>query len=238
MGKHALIFTHLQCEGLAIMGDVLFDRGFDIERWNTPRRGLHGVDAISPELLIIMGGPIGVYQKNDFPFVQTEVDLVKARIEAGKPTLGICLGAQIIATALGEESFKGDSGKELGWFPITVNEDGMKTPAKHLDGTHTNMFHWHGDTFKLPEGATRLASSALYENQIFSYGDHVMALQCHPEIQADQLEEWFVMLHSQITGDNPIVGIDLLRKDTKEYIEPLNVHARMFFEDWLESQGL
>lgn len=238
MSKHALIFTHLQCEGLAIMGDVLFDRGFDIERWNTPRRGVDYVDALSPDLLIVMGGPVGTYQRNDFPFLQGEIDLVKERIAAGKSTLGICLGAQIIASALGCDSFRGDQGKELGWFPVTVNEEGMKTPARHLDGAKTNMFHWHGDTFELPKGAKLLASSEQYKNQIFSYGDHVMAVQCHPEVQSDQLEEWYVMLHSQITGDNPLVHIDDLRIATRKYIEVLNVQGRRFFLEWLEQQGL
>ena len=120
--------------------------------------------------MVVMGGPIGVYQADDFPFLKTEIEMLKERIAADKPTIGICLGSQLIATALGATVVKGDAGMEMGWSPLMLTDEAKGTEAELLCGSKTNMLHWHGDTFDMPEGATLLASSEKYKHQIFVYG--------------------------------------------------------------------
>jgi GMP synthase (glutamine-hydrolysing) len=189
-------------------------------------------------LLVLMGGPVGVYQADDYPFIGQEIEILKARLAADKPTIGVCLGSQMMAKALGSEVYPGTAGKELGWYPLQVNDAGKGGPARHLDGAMTEMFHWHGDTFDLPEGTELIASSAQYANQIYTHGENALGLQCHPEVMAQQLQEWFVMFTGQITGDDALVGIEQLRAETADNIETLNRQAGLFFNEWLDERGL
>lgn len=240
--KGALIFTHLQPEGSCMLGKTIADRGMRIRTINTPRRGsergLGDIDPLRPDLLVIMGGPVGVYQADDYPILQEEMDIIKARIEADLPTVGICLGAQLIAASLGARVYQGGQGKEVGWNSLSLTNAGRKSPVRHLDGAKTNMFHWHGDTFDLPDDAMLLATSNLYTNQIFSYGKNILGIQCHPEVHAAQLEEWFVMFQRDITGDAPLLPVHELRAQTGQYIEKLNHQTQIFFNEWLEEAGL
>lgn len=236
--KGALVLTHLIQEGSCSLGHTLAGRGLRIKTLNIPRIDLNDIDPLRPDLLVIMGGPIGVYQAIDYPFIEQEIKMIKTRLAADKPTIGICLGAQIMAAALGAKVYPGTAGKELGWHPLHINEIGQGTPIRHLDGAKTNMFHWHGDTFDLPNSARILASSARYQNQIFAYGENALGLQCHPEVMEKQLQEWFVMFTNQITGPDALVDINALRIQTAHYIGTLNKQAGLFFNEWLEERGL
>ncbi len=236
--KGALIFIHMQQEGACTFGRTLIDRGMRVKTISTPRFNMDEIEALRPDLLVVMGGPIGVYQAEDFPFLKTEIDIIKKRLEAGLPTLGVCLGSQMMAAALGSKVYKGQQGTELGWKPLTLTEAGKDSPAKHLAGDQTQMFHWHGDTFDLPSGAELLASSAQYQNQVFAYGKHGLGLQCHPEVGAQQLEEWFVAFHEDITGEDALIPVHELRAQTRANIETLNKQAKLFLEAWLDEAGL
>ena len=236
--KGALVLTHLQSEGSCSLGKTLQERGLRIKSLNSPRIDLNDIDPLRPDLLVVMGGPVGVYQQDDYPFLKQEIEILKARLDADKPTIGVCLGSQLMAAALGAKIYPGKQGKELGWHPITVTEKGQKTPTRHLDSQATTMFHWHGDTFNLPDNASLLAKSEMYENQIFQSGENGLGLQCHPEVRHDQLQEWFVMFTGQITGENPQLPIKILREQTAQHIETLNKQAGLFFNEWLEERGL
>lgn len=141
--------------------------------------------------------------------------------------MGICLGAQLIAAALGADVFKGEQGFERGWLTIDATGDGLATPARHLDAQHTHLLQWHQDTFTFPEGAKLLASSAQYEYQIFSYGTAMMAIQSHPEILPEQLEEW-----SQSPIDEQ-ERIDMLN-GAAEHMPSMDKQFRLFMTDWLK----
>jgi GMP synthase-like glutamine amidotransferase len=130
-------------------------------------------DAI--DLLIILGGPMGIYDHEEHPWLIDEKAFIKQSILSGKPILGICLGAQLLADALGARVYPGPQ-KEIGWFPIQLTDTGKDW----LPGLET-VFHWHGDTFTLPQGAQRLASSRITPNQAFLYNHNILALQFHIE---------------------------------------------------------
>jgi GMP synthase (glutamine-hydrolysing) len=236
--KGALVLTHLSQEGSCSLGRILIERGFRVKTLNVPQKGIDDIDPLKPDLLVVMGGPVGVYQADDYPFIGQEIEILKARLAADKPTIGICLGSQMMAKALGSNVYPGAAGKELGWYPLQVSAAGQDSPARYLDGAHTQMFNWHGDTFDLPEGVELLASSAQYANQIYTHGHNALGLQCHPEVMAQQLQEWFVMFTGQITGPDALVKIETLRAETAEHVGRLNTQAGLFFHEWLDERGL
>lgn len=140
------------------------------------------------DLLVIMGGPMNVFDFHIHPWMQEEIEWVKAFIESGKPVLGICLGAQIIASSLGVEVYPGEH-KEIGWHNLQfLPALGEYKIWEALPATR-KVFHWHGDTFPIPEGATRIAGSQAFPNQGFIYKHRVLALQFHLEATPDSVKQ-------------------------------------------------
>jgi len=137
--------------------------------------------------LVILGGPMGVHDTEPFPWLIAEKQLIKAAMENGKIVLGICLGGQLMAHVLGAE-VKKNTYKEIGWFPITRCDEVETSVLKGIFPKQMNMFHWHGDTFAIPAGATPLASSAACANQGFVIGNRIVGLQCHPETTPQFIE--------------------------------------------------
>ena len=229
-------FQHIGYEDLGTFESVLKDRGFDIRYICGKHEDISNLDACEPDLMILLGGPMGVYEADHYPHLHHEMRLAEDRIRLKKPMLGICLGAQIIAKVLGGDVYPGRQGKEIGWSPIQVNAAGMQTPLRHLDHTLTSMMHWHGDTFDLPDGCTLLASSDDYKKQAYTYGDHVMAVQCHPEISNYKINLWIEGQTSEIEE----VGLDAekLYNDTAAYGAKLADQAALFLNEWLDEQGL
>jgi GMP synthase-like glutamine amidotransferase len=143
--------------------------------------------------VVIMGGPMAVYEMDRTPYLKDEALFIETAIQAHKQVLGICLGAQMLAHVLGAGVYPGGQ-KEIGWYDVALTDDGMKDRCMTelaVEGQgFAQVFQWHGDTFDLPHGAVRLASSALYRNQAFRYGDHVYALQFHIEVTPAIVGGW------------------------------------------------
>jgi len=140
---------HVGFEDLGSFEAPLRQAGYDIEYVDVAERDIEQLDPLRADLLVVLGGPIGVNDRAAYPVVTQEVALLKARLAADRPTLGICLGAQLMAAALGARVFPGPS-KEIGWFPLEVAQgDAFNPLAALLD---IPVLHWHGDTFDLPEG--------------------------------------------------------------------------------------
>ncbi|AKB54151.1 MULTISPECIES: type 1 glutamine amidotransferase [Methanosarcina] len=133
------------------------------------------------DLLIVMGGPMNIYEYEKYPWLRKEKTFLKEAISAGKAVLGICLGAQLIADALKAEVFKNND-KEIGWFPVFKIKQESKNPLLKGIPEEFIAFHWHGDTFGLPEGAIRLFESGACKNQGFIYKNRVIGLQFHLEM--------------------------------------------------------
>jgi len=228
--KKVNVIRHLAFEDLASFTPVLQAHDYQINYIDAGYDDLSIIDALSDDLLIILGGPISVNDKKYFPFLQQEIDLLKQRIAADKPTLGICLGAQLIAYALGAKVYAGDE-KEIGWFGLSLTSAGERSALRYLNATHCSMLHWHGETFALPDNAVLLASSEKYKNQAFSYGDNVLALQFHPEITQRVMEKWFIGHITEIMQTEG-VSIDKLREDTHRYANRLEVQGELFFNSW------
>ena len=177
----ALVLTHVPFEGPALLADALTERGFEmnaIRVWE--EREFPDTGAF--DLLVVMGGPMSVNDEIAHPWLRREKAYIKEAIASGKKVLGICLGAQLIASALGKPVYP-NKHKEVGWFPVSALSPGKEIGLP--DGFLT--FHWHGETFDLPEGAERIAFSAGCENQAFILGPNVLACQFHPEASAESV---------------------------------------------------
>lgn len=140
------------------------------------------------DLLIIMGGPMGVHDEHLFPWMKKEKKFIETALNKGKKVLGVCLGAQLLADVLGAKVYKNQE-KEIGWFPVQLTETGNTHPFFKGFPESPVVFHWHGDTFDLPNNSTLLASSVVCSNQAFMYKDQAVGLQFHLEMTEAGLNE-------------------------------------------------
>lgn len=231
----AVAIRHVCFEDLGSFAAVLSARGFDVTYLDAGVDDLASLDAISPDLLVVLGGPIGAYEEAIYPFLADELHLLEHRLAADRPTLGLCLGAQLIARALGARVYPGPA-KEIGWIPLSLTEAGHASPLVHLGGGKTSMLHWHGDTFDLPDGATLLASTELCSHQAFSWGRNTLAFQCHPEARAAAMERWFIGHASELAGAG--LSVPRLREDTARFGSGLETQGVRCFAEWLDRIGM
>ncbi|NBC47377.1 MAG: glutamine amidotransferase [Gammaproteobacteria bacterium] len=228
----AHVVQHIAFEHLGNLEPVLRKHGYSI---NTFMAGVDELGPISeddPDLLIVLGGPIGVYETDAYPYLETELQLIRDRIARNRPVLGICLGCQLIARALGADVYPGGT-KEIGWAPLEIHSDvegNVLAPMQEA----ADVLHWHGDTFELPAGATLLASSAVYPNQAFRYRDNVLALQFHLEVEPEALESWYLG-HAHEIGSVDGLTVPKLREDGQRYGPTLQGPAQQVWVKWLES---
>jgi len=231
--RNALVLSHVDFEDLGTFEAPLLDRGFEIESVLAATARFPLPQAESCDLLIILGGPMGIYEQQDYPFLKDEIACIKARLAARKPILGICLGAQLMAAALGARVYPGVNEKEIGWFPLEAAAN-LDTPdwfAPLLAGG-LQVFHWHGDTFELPPGVLHLASSERYANQAFAIEDYALALQFHPEVTAAGLESWYVGHASELHHAG--ISAVSLRSAAHKHAAALETAAGRFFKLWLD----
>ncbi len=232
MYRSAHVIRHLQFEDLGSFTTPLEEAGYRIHYLEA---GLDDLTlAAQSDLLIVLGGPIGAYEETGYPFLHDELALLRTRLAAQRPTLGICLGAQLMARALGANVYPGPA-KEIGWFPLTLTPEGADSPLASLDGELTSMLHWHGDTFDLPEGATLLASTPLCHHQAFSLGHYALAFQCHPEADTRRIEQWLIG-HA---GELSALGTDLgeLRRESRQHGARLRRQGQACLTRWLNLLG-
>lgn len=228
----AVVLSHVPFEDLGSLQPILEERGFTIETIDVPTAQFPLPEAQSCDLLIVMGGPIGVYDSDKYPFLTGEIETIRQRLVDQLPILGICLGAQLMAAALGARVYPGKNGAEIGWYPIRPAES-KTTPVwfSPLFADGLKVFHWHGDTFDLPNGAERIASSDLYINQAFTVDKFALALQFHPEVTASRLERWYVghACELQMKG----ISVADMREATRRNSPNLEEFARRFWNMWL-----
>jgi GMP synthase (glutamine-hydrolysing) len=185
--RRALVVRHIAFEGIAGFAAPIAAAGYAIEHLDVGDDAFADADLLAPDLLVLMGGPMAVYKRDRYPWIEGELARLAARLAADLPTLGICLGAQMIAAALGADVARGPV-REVGFAPIELTEAGRASPLAALDAVP--LLHWHGDRFTLPDGAMLLARTAA-ALQAFTIGD-TLALQCHPEMgdPGDGIERW------------------------------------------------
>jgi GMP synthase (glutamine-hydrolysing) len=231
--RTALALTHVPFEDLGSLAEELAARDYEVQMVDACTMDLRTVDALAPALLIVLGGPIGVYETEAYPFLQWELELLRQRLAQKAPTLGICLGAQLMAAALGARVYPGRQGKEIGWAALVPGGNVSACPAiAELLIPDLPVLHWHGDTFDLPRGAAHLAASARYPNQAWSLGANILGLQFHPEVLTAGLERWYVGHASELAAAR--VDVPWLRSDGRMFGPGLYAAARLFWRRWLD----
>jgi GMP synthase (glutamine-hydrolysing) len=232
--KTALVLRHLAFEDLGRLQPALEQAGYAIRYIEAGVDALSAHPPLEPDLVVILGGPISVYDIEDYPWLAAEINWVRARLLEDRPTLGICLGAQLMAAALNAKVYPGRA-KEIGWSKLSRGREGDDVAGwdQYLDSAGA-VLHWHGDTYELPSGARHLASSALYENQAFAWGAHCLGLQFHPEFDASRLERWLIG-HCMEIAAAPGVTLAALRADTAQLAEQAEAAADRFFASWIGS---
>lgn len=228
--KSALVIRHVHFEDLGSFAAPLHRAGYAIEYRDVGSAGFLDVAPEAPDLLVVLGGPIGVYEDLAYPFLCREVDLLAARLKTDRPILGICLGAQLIARASGARVFPSGI-KEIGFEPVRLSDAGRVSPLRHLEGVP--MLHWHGDTYDVPAGATLLASTARTVQQAFSIGRNVLGLQFHPEVDPGAaFERWLVGHAFELAAAK--VDVARLRSDAGQFGNALMAASDAMITTWLE----
>jgi GMP synthase (glutamine-hydrolysing) len=229
--KSAIVVQHLAFESLGTYGPLLERLGYELTVCLAGRDDIRKIHPLTPDLAVVMGGPIGVYEADDFPFLHAEMKWLQERLAADRPTLGICLGAQLMAASLGAKVFPGH-GIELGWQRILLTDQAMHHPIAELTTGSGTVLHWHNDTFDLPAGAKLLASTPAYPNQAFAIGQRGLAIQFHVEVEPTMLEQWYIGFIGEIgrLGKNKLKE---LRRDTEQQAPALKLRAEAFLRRWL-----
>jgi GMP synthase (glutamine-hydrolysing) len=229
--RFVYVLQHVGCETLGTIADALPGKGIEA-------RYIRSFDAepVPKELgdaagLVVMGGPQSVYEQDKFPFLRDEIRLLEDTLRRERPILGTCLGSQLLAGTLGANVRPGKQ-KEIGWYDISLtSNDKLLTglPKKFMG------FHWHGDIFDLPVGATALASSALTQYQAYRYGKNAYGFLFHMEVTGTQIAEWVTLFADEMHA----AGADAraILSGAKKHLPELHRLGATVYSRWVELLG-
>jgi GMP synthase (glutamine-hydrolysing) len=226
----ALVLQHDSTIHLGNLEPVLREHGYELRIVDATAEDLDAIDPTEADLLVVLGGEMGAYETDAYPFLLSERALVRARLDAERPTLGVCLGAQVMAGALGERVYKGDT-TQIGFRTVETTDAGTTSPLRHFAGVP--VAQWHGDTFDLPERATRLATSSDYNNEAFAIDEWALAVQFHPEVTDEMHERWLADGSVALAEQN--LDAEALRDERARYSAAMQDASRRAFSEWLDA---
>ncbi len=227
------IIKHIDIEGPGTIGDCLDDKNIpynviDIFNGEPLPNSLSDVSSV-----IVLGGPMNVYEEDKYPFLKQEDEFLKEAIEKDLPTLGFCLGAQLIAKAKGAR-VKQNHQKEIGWFKVSLADNSSNDPLFQGFQREFDVFQWHGDTFDIPDGAVKLAESELCPNQAFRVGKNIYGLQFHVEVTDEMIYQWIDAYRDEINSLKGFVDPDQIIADTKIKSENYKTQANLFCSNFIK----
>lgn len=216
----ALVIRHVPHEGLGLIKRPL-ERDFIVEYFD-----MHRGAALPPaidgyDVLVVMGGPMGVYEYDKYPFIKHELRLIESALKKRVPTLGICLGAQLLAKAAGADVYKGKA-KEIGWYKVELDTETKNDWLFLGFPDEFTVFQWHGDTFDLPKGGVRLASSELFPNQVIKVGPCAYGIQFHLEVTEEMIREWVWINSDELRALKGKIDPEEISKETPDNIGGLH----------------
>lgn len=228
--KPVRIFRHITCEGPGYFAEVLdhYSIPYELIRIDKGENLPSDISGISG--LVFMGGPMSV--NDDLPWIQQELEIIRNAVASDIPVLGHCLGGQLISKALGG-SITANPVKEIGWLPVQkINNNQSDDWLKDFKN-NTSLFHWHGETFSIPEGATAILKSQHCEHQGFVIGN-TLALQCHVEMTAPMVSEWAQLYKDELSSPSDTVqSPEDMVADLEIKIEALQETANSLYQRWL-----
>ncbi len=234
---NVIILKHVDIEGPGLIEDYL-------HRHEIPRRIILLQSSLDLPLiedfthLVLLGGPMNVYEEDRYPFLKGEDLLIKGAIQRGKKILGICLGAQLIAKALRAKVFKAPA-KEVGWYEVSLTQLGLKDPLFSNFPPRFRVFQWHEDTFEIPEGGRLLVTSDPVTHQAFRYGENAYGLQFHLECTEEMICEWLENDKEEIAGlSPPRFSKEEILEQTKREIKTYQRRGTTFLRNFFGVEGM
>jgi GMP synthase (glutamine-hydrolysing) len=229
VSRVALVLRHAPEIHLGNLEQVLLEHDYSVRYIDTVAGAdVRAIDPAEADLLVVLGGEMGPYEVEAFPVLADEIGLLSERLAAQRPVFGVCLGAQLMASALGSAVYRGPT-NEIGYRDVEPTEAGHTGPLRHVSGVP--MMQWHSDTFDLPAGTTRLAGSAAYGTEAFAIGDWALAVQFHPEVTAEMHESWLASSESELRAEG--LDADVLRQDRDRNSAAMQQASRALFSEWL-----
>lgn len=234
----ACVLQHIRCETPGIFAGLLRARGIAIDTVELDEGGelpdWHDVD-----LVLAMGGPMGVNDEPAHPWLAKEKEWIAQAVRAGVPYLGVCLGGQLLAASLGARVSTGPA-PEVGVLPVMLTADGHTDQVFSALGSRFLALQWHGDTFDVPVGAVHLSSSAVYPNQAFRFGNAAYGVQFHVEVTGQMLAEWRHVPAYRRSAERALgqSGLDSLARAFASAGEPMAASAARLLNGWLDQAGV
>lgn len=233
-----LVFQHVPHEILGTLDPLLKGAGFRIKYVNFGRNPDAQPSLNGYRGLVVLGGPMNVDEVDRCRHIGTEIDLIQRAVDKNIPVLGICLGAQLIAKALGAK-VRRNRIKEIGWYEVLPTSEGRADPLLSNFRDTERIFQWHGDTFDIPVGSVHLASSPDCVNQAFRYSNSVYGLQFHLEVDQAMIERWLMVPNNRKEIENTRGEIDpqRIRQETVKYIDRLKNLSNLVFGEYFQHLG-
>jgi GMP synthase-like glutamine amidotransferase len=232
-----LIIKHVDIEGPGLIEDCLKQERMPYEVLN-----LEGGTVRFPTIedwthIVILGGPMNVYEEDRYSFLRKEDLFIKEAIQRGKFVLGICLGAQLIAKALGAKVVKAPV-KEIGWYEVSLTEEGVRDRMFCLLPGTFPVFQWHEDTFEIPKAGTLIATSSSIPHQAFRYGENVYGLQFHLEVTKEMIQEWMKTYDEEFNGaQTPLLPKLKLIAETEQRMDDFKERGLGFLRNFFRSSN-
>jgi GMP synthase (glutamine-hydrolysing) len=228
---NVLVIKHVDIEGPGLIEDCLRQERIPYQVLSL-ESGLHLPKLDNLTHIVFLGGPMNVYEEDQYPFLREEDLFIKEAIQRGKVVLGICLGAQLIAKALGAKIFKAPL-KEIGWYDVSLTGAGSSDPIfSNLPDTFP-VFQWHEDTFEIPHAARLIATSPSVHNQAFRYGENTYGLQFHLEVTQEMILKWMKTYEEEFKGfQPPLFSKFKILADTEKKIESYIRRGMEFLKDF------
>lgn len=222
--RRALVIQHVPSEGLGIIGPALERGGYSPHFIRVHENERVPKSAGGYAALIVLGGPMGVYEADKYPFIGHELGLIKSALKDQVPILGICLGSQLLARAAGAKVYKGGE-KEIGWYKVRLTDEGIGDRLFLGLPSEFTVFQWHGDTFDVPAASANLAGSDLFPNQLIRVGRNAYGVQFHLEVTAAMIEEWITVNEDELKAQK---GIDpeRIKKESPGNLTALHSYCR------------
>ena len=230
-----LVFQHVPYEPLGTLDPLLKAAGFRIRYVNFGRDAEQRPSLDRYAALIVLGGPMNAEQIDRHPNLATEVEIIREAVDRDMSILGICLGAQLLAKALGG-SVERNRVREVGWYDVHLTEEGKTDPVLSTFAPTQRVFQWHEDRINLPGNAVHLASSPDCDIQAFRHGEHAYGFQFHLEVNESLIERWLTVPANQplLEDEKGRVDPDQIRQQTAQEIAALEAQSRTTFKRWVD----